>query len=179
MNDTSLFAFESDFVDSLRCIPMAVRFKLDLAEIKLSLRQWSRFTPADRRDLLLLPCVTTAEIKAYRARLIALITDRVGENAKPLPEAVCQLWRQSHATPDIVVRQAAAAGLPRPTDRQWTALSPLKRFALLKLTRAGHDNINFVPAMREFGLSPRPQAGLLRGAAKPKKTVDVLRAAVR
>ena len=31
MNDTTLFAFEDDFVVALRCIPMAVRFKLDLA----------------------------------------------------------------------------------------------------------------------------------------------------
>ncbi len=39
MNDTGMFDFESDFVASLRCIPMCVRFKLDLCEIKLSLRQ--------------------------------------------------------------------------------------------------------------------------------------------
>ena len=44
MNDTQLFAFESDFVATLRCVPMAVRFKLDRCGIKLSLRQWSRFS---------------------------------------------------------------------------------------------------------------------------------------
>ena len=32
------------------------------------------------------------------------------------------------------------------------ALSPLQRFTLVKLSRAKHDNVNFVPAMREFGL---------------------------
>jgi hypothetical protein len=30
MDDPVLFKFESDFVDSLRCIPMVVRLKLDL-----------------------------------------------------------------------------------------------------------------------------------------------------
>lgn len=158
MNDVTLFAFESDFVDSLRCIPMAVRFKLDLAEVKLSLRQWSRFTQADRQDLLRLPCARSAEVSAYRARLIVLITERVGESAKPLPEAACQLWRQLHATPQAVISQAAAVGLPRPSARQWAALTPLKRFALLKLTRAGHDNVNFAPAMQEFGMAPTAQA---------------------
>jgi hypothetical protein len=67
---TELFAFESDFVATLRCIPMAVRFKLDLAGIKLSLRQWSRFTVADRTELLTAPCASPAEIAAYRGRLV-------------------------------------------------------------------------------------------------------------
>jgi len=35
---------------------------------------------------------------------------------------------------------------------QWTALSPLQRFALCKLSRPGHENRNFLPALREFGL---------------------------
>ena len=39
-----------------------------------------------------------------------------------------------------------------PTVAQWAALSPLQRFAIFKLTRPGHTNENFEPAMREFGL---------------------------
>ncbi len=39
-----------------------------------------------------------------------------------------------------------------PTLTQWAGLSPLQRFAIFKLTRPGHTNENFVPAMREFGL---------------------------
>ncbi|WP_091737724.1 uroporphyrinogen-III C-methyltransferase [Phenylobacterium immobile] len=154
MNDVTLFDFERDFVDSLRCVPMAVRFKLDLAEVKLSLRQWSRFTVADRRGLLLEPCDAPAEISAYRAGLIALIAERVGEAAKPLPEPACDLWRHPAATPAAVAHMAVDAGLPAPTPLQWAALSPLQRFALLKLTRAGHDNVNFIPALKEFGLAP-------------------------
>ncbi|MBF9263330.1 conserved hypothetical protein [Paracidovorax cattleyae] len=37
------FAFESDFVATLLCVPMIVRFKLDLCGVKLSLKGWSRF----------------------------------------------------------------------------------------------------------------------------------------
>lgn len=152
MNDTTLFGFESDFVDSLRCIPMAVRFKLDLAEVKLSLRQWSRFTPADRRDLLLRACETPGEVSAYRARLFDLVAERVGETAKPLPEPACDLWRIARTPAASVAAQAIRLGLAPPTSRQWAALRPLQRFALLKLARPGHDNVNFSPAMTEFGL---------------------------
>ena len=69
MNDNQLFAFEDDFVAALRCIPMAVRLKLDRSGIKLTLRQWSRFTRSDRQILLDAPCRTFEEISEYRAWL--------------------------------------------------------------------------------------------------------------
>ena len=36
------FGFEADFVGDLRCIPMAVRRKLDLVGVKLKLSHWSQ-----------------------------------------------------------------------------------------------------------------------------------------
>jgi hypothetical protein len=36
---------------------------------------------------------------------------------------------------------------------QWSSLSDLQRFALLKLKRPGHENKNFPIAMKEFGLA--------------------------
>jgi hypothetical protein len=36
---------------------------------------------------------------------------------------------------------------------QWRGLTVLQRFALLKLTRPGHENKNFSKAMKEFGLA--------------------------
>jgi hypothetical protein len=45
------FNFESDFVESLRCVPMCVRLKLDLAGVKLKLNEWSKMDPAERAYL--------------------------------------------------------------------------------------------------------------------------------
>jgi hypothetical protein len=56
--------------------------------------------------------------------------------------------------PDQVSAFAALAGVASPTLPQWQALTELQRFTLLKLSRAKHDNVNFVPALREFGLLP-------------------------
>lgn len=53
-----LFAFESDFVETLRCVPMAVRMKLDRVGIKLTLRQRSRFTSGEGGRLLREACET-------------------------------------------------------------------------------------------------------------------------
>ena len=41
------FDFEADFTADLRCIPMAVRRKLDLAGIKLKLQHWSELDEAE------------------------------------------------------------------------------------------------------------------------------------
>jgi hypothetical protein len=152
MNDTQLFAFEADFVASLRCIPMAVRLKLDRSGVKLSLRQWSRFSRADRQALLAAPCQTPAEVEAYRARLVELVMLRAGEAARPLPEPAAALMEALGAVPPAVAAFAPSVGAAAPTASQWAALSELQRFALIKLTRDSHDNLNFLPALREFGL---------------------------
>ncbi len=152
MNGSRLFAFESDFVDSLRCIPMAVRFKLDASGVKLTLRQWSRFTREDRHRLLLQPCGTPHDRDAYRAALVELVALRAGESAIPLAEPPPGQWQDVRRTAPVVRDYALVLGVQPPSDRQWAALTPLERYVLVKLTRDNHDNINFIPAMSEFGL---------------------------
>jgi hypothetical protein len=159
MNDTAMFAFESDFVASLRCVPMAVRFKLDDCAIKLTLRQWSRFTRADRQDLLVAPCETPAEIAGYRAALVALIALRTGDLAAPLATPPCGAWEDTRQVAPVVSAHARSLGLPAPSAGQWARLSRLQRFVLIKLTRDNHDNVNFAPAMAEFGLLEMAVAG--------------------
>ncbi len=147
-----LFAFEQDFVDSLRCIPMAVRFKLDLCGIKVSLRQWSRFTLADRSEMLTAPCDTPAQVERYRLDLIDRIAQRTGQLADSIPVEDDPAWAVLDRTPDALSDYAASIGMAPLTTEQWRSLTDLQRFALLKLSREGHDNVNFVPALREFGL---------------------------
>jgi hypothetical protein len=152
VNDIQMFAFEDHFVATLRCVPMAVRFKLDTCRVKLTLRQWSRFTQEDRHDLLVAPCETVAEIEAYRVALADLVALRAGENARPLTIPPCGQWERAYRPAPAVVAYARSLGV-RPPDRgQWARLTRLQRFALIKLTRDNHDNVNFLPAMREFGL---------------------------
>ena len=68
-----LFQFEQDFVDSLRCIPMLVRLKLDTCGVKLKLVHWNQFNTDERRSLLEIPCSTSDEIENYRQFLQNLI----------------------------------------------------------------------------------------------------------
>jgi hypothetical protein len=150
--EARVFDFESDFAASLRCIPMAVRFKLDLAGIKLSLRQWSRFGREERARLLVLPCEASSEVTLYHARLIRLIETLCDEPVKTLAAEAAPLWDHVDAVPPALQVYAAGQGVRAPTRRQWAGLTLLQRFALIKLTREKHENANFVPALREFGV---------------------------
>ena len=152
MSDAQLFAFENDFVASLRCIPMAVRMKLDRCAIKLSLRQWSRFSREDRQHLLKRPCRSPTLVDAYRAGLVELVKMRTGENATPLEVLSLALQESANEVPLAVTTYARSVSVAPPTLAEWRTLDELQRFVLIKLTRDSHDNVNFIPAMQEFGL---------------------------
>jgi len=84
--------------------------------------------------------------------LLALIDAHSHEPPVRLPVASRPAWEHAGRVPEQVIAWAAKVGVPAPSARQWRRLSPLQRFALLKLSLPGHDNDNFVPALREFGL---------------------------
>ena len=148
---STFFAFEADFVDSLRCIPMQVRLKLDTCGIKLKLAQWHQFSQRDRQYLVDQPCDTPDEITAYRTALQHMVFDRTGAIATDLPIDPTPPWQDTATIPDSVQTKAAEVATPL-TPTQWATLSPVQRFALIKLSRSGHENNNFLPALKEFQL---------------------------
>lgn len=147
-----IFAFEQDFAGSLRCIPMIVRFKLDRVGVKLSLRQWSQFDCATRGALVSTLCEGAEDVVNYRAVVIGAIEGQADEPPKLFAVEAEPAWADGSRTALAVTAWSTNIGVAPPADTQWCALSDLQRFALLKLTRAGHDNDNFYPALVEFGL---------------------------
>lgn len=148
---TGGFQFEQEFIDSLRCIPMGVRLKLDTCGVKLKLNHWHQFSHTERQALVTLPCDTQETIAAYRQHLQALVTGYTGQPAKELEVASCPPWL-ALVIPEQVQQQAVAHGLEL-SEENWQGLTSAQRFALIKLSRPSHENRNFVPAMREFGLA--------------------------
>lgn len=148
---SNFFQFEADFVDSLRCIPMQVRLKLDTCGVKLKLAHWHQLTQAERQILVTMPCETAEESQAYREFLQALVAQKTGETASELPPALNPPWLDESALPPEVQAKAAEFGVAI-TVRQWETLTPLQRFALIKLSRPSHENRNFYPALQEFAL---------------------------
>ncbi|WP_420147340.1 nitrate reductase associated protein [Spirosoma sp.] len=143
------FAFENDFVESLRCIPMVVRYKLDTCGIKLKLPEWVKLTVADKARLAEQPCYTPAEIARYRLDLIELVLLRCGQRVSDL-QNVDAAWEILGEVPAEVQQKALEWQCEQLTIHQWLQLDVLQRFALVKLSRSGHEGKNFPRAISEF-----------------------------
>jgi hypothetical protein len=142
----TFFQFEADFVESLRCVPMQVRFKLDTCGIKIKLSHWNHFRYDQRQKLLDLPCDRSSEILAYKEFLLNLVP----KDSVSLIH-VDPIWEDSDRIPIEVLQQAESSQVSI-TLEQWASLSTLQRFALTKLSRSHHENQNFIPALQEFNL---------------------------
>ncbi|MBW4616690.1 MAG: nitrate reductase associated protein [Desmonostoc vinosum HA7617-LM4] len=147
----NFFEFETDFVDSLRCIPMQVRYKLDTSGIKLKLSDWNHMTQAERETLVELPCNTETEIKFYQEYIEQLVLQQTGTPVAKLTIETDPAWLDSTTVPASIQEKAQEIGIIL-TLQQWESLTPLQRFALIKLSRSGHENKNFPRAMAEFHL---------------------------
>ncbi len=148
---THYFKFEDDFVTSLRCIPMSVRYKLDTCGIKLKLAHWNQFPQDVRLQLVEQPTTTSTEIQAYRTLLYNLAEQYTDIPLKDLPIDQNPAWMDETTIPETVQQKSEEMKV-NISQLQWQKLTPLQRFALIKLSRPSHENHNFLPALKEFNL---------------------------
>jgi hypothetical protein len=143
------FRFEEDFVEEgIRCIPMIVRFKLDRCGIKLRLAEWSRMNESERQHLAEQPCESEGDVTVYRSWLQMTVYKRTRNHATDLVVDISPPW-MSDRIPSSIVEKIRELGLSL-TDSQWNSLTDLQKFALVKLSRPGHENHNFPIALKEF-----------------------------
>lgn len=145
------FTFESDFVDTLRCIPMIVRYKLDACDKKLQLPEWSKLHPEEKELLAELACESPLEIALYRTKLDEMVWNRSKKRIKDLG-GVDPSWENLSEVPAEVQQKALEWNCATLTPPQWSKLDLLQRFALVKLSRSGHEGENFPKALAEFGI---------------------------
>lgn len=149
---TNFFQFEADFVESLRCIPLIVRMKLDTCGVKLKLNHWHQFTIEEREILVNKPCSNPSQAQEYADFLQQLVYQKTGEYAKTLTIESNPLWQQKDTIPPQIIEKAQEFDI-KLNINQWQKLADLQRFALIKLSRPSHENRNFLPALQEFGLA--------------------------
>jgi len=155
---SDFFDFEAEFTASLRCIPMVVRYKLDRCGIKLKLIHWHQLSHDQRQWLVITPCDRPEEQEHCRQQLRDWVTASHGTPPGDLAVPETFEWEITNAIPETVQQQLQRENIPAFTVEQWAALTPLQRFALVKLSQPGHENRNFAPALHEFGLVPQPHA---------------------
>ncbi|MCP9917664.1 nitrate reductase associated protein [Cyanobium sp. ATX 6F1] len=151
------FRFESDFVSDLRCLPMAVRRKLDLAGVKLKLSHWHALE-GQERALVLAWSDDPAAMAELRGWLMEHTASMPDGPAQPLEPAMATFWQQTAVVPEVL--QLACDQIENAiTLRDWEALDELQRFALVKLSHPGHEHRNLPRALQEFGLIDPPCNG--------------------
>lgn len=145
-----LFEFEADFSGDLRCLPMAVRRKLDLAGVKLKLVHWHGLSARERQSLL--QCKDDVQsLKEMGDWLLRRSLSLPQGPAKALEPARSCAWQQTGTLPVEVALSCAQLGLLIEPQR-WAYLDELQRFALIKLSHPGHEHRNLAKALGEFGL---------------------------
>ncbi|CZB21171.1 nitrate reductase associated protein [Candidatus Synechococcus spongiarum] len=144
------FAFEADFTGSWRCIPLCVRRKLDLSGIKLKLHHWLALDQGERQRLVDWPD-GPHDLQAFAVHLKQRTADIADGPVGELPIPQLPPWQQPKPLESVTAALHAMGQTMN--NEQWQQLSELKRFALCKLARPGHDHHNLAPALAEFGIT--------------------------
>lgn len=143
------FAFEVDIYETLSCVPMAVREKLDRAAIKISLEQWNSFDIADRRRLCGYPLDSEQLIREFTETIRSLVMQQGGGEPPRLSREQQAAAFPTDRLPERVAANACALGFDL-SPEVWTRLDDQERYALLKLGGGQRVKRNFEPALREF-----------------------------
>ena len=145
------FRFEADIHTSLDCVPLTVRRKLDLAQLKISLQGWQALTRAERLALCHLPAESDADIEIYREVLAGLCA-RAGVALAPLhdADAAARSWNAA-SVPERLGARLRELGVSL-DDGRWRALDEESRYALLKLADPNKHKEKLHAACVELGL---------------------------
>ncbi len=126
------FSFEGNVHQTLECVPLTVRRKLDLAELKISLRGWQALSMAERMALCHLPVDSAEEVQVYRD-VLAGFAARGATPLEPLGDPGVGLRPWNVGEPPALVRdRLAQMSIALSTDT-WAALDEESRYALLKM----------------------------------------------
>ena len=136
---------EGDLHRTLEFIPLAVRRKLDLAGLKLSLAAWTAMTRAERLAVCHLPVDGPGDLEVYREAL-AGFAERVGHPTAQLEGGPVDAaaWGPARI-PDSVAARIAELSTAR-----WSALSEEARYVLFRLAEPRRGPEKLSAALREL-----------------------------
>jgi hypothetical protein len=124
---------------------------LDLSGLKVQVSQWQALTQPEQEILGNLPFASDEQLRHFRDTVKRVVLERSGIPATDLAVEGDPTWEDKTTIPRRLQEKAVQVGCELTLER-WAALTSLQRFALIKLVRPGHENHNFVPALREFRL---------------------------
>jgi hypothetical protein len=143
------FSFESEIYQSLRCLPMAARRKLDRLGLKISLEQWQQMSRGERLMICHAPASTADESDALRVFIEEVALARTGSPPHPLSDEGQKQADPPTQPPPTLMANAQAAGVALGV-REWERLDDDERYALVKLGGVSRPSHNFKAALSEL-----------------------------
>jgi hypothetical protein len=144
--DGGLFGFEKEYSDDLHFIPIGMRYRLDLAGLKVGLAAWLGIPVPERFFLLKMPIGTGGDIAAFRDRLSRSLADCLPTSIACADPAA---WANDFPPPQSVREACESAGMPIEAAH-WSRFPELQRYALKKLSLSRRQPDAFRKAMEEF-----------------------------
>ena len=143
------FKFEAEIYESLNCLPMAARRKLDAVGIKLHLAQWEQLGRGERLMICHAPADSEEEQRALRTFIEEVALARTGSPAKILPDDARRSANPPDHAPKVLAQHARVSGVEL-DEKAWVALDDDQRYALIKLGDSEKPSHNLKVALQEF-----------------------------
>jgi hypothetical protein len=145
------FKFEDEMHESLQCVPMAVRRKLDRVGLKVGLEQWKALDRGERLAICHIPADSREECDALGVFIREAMMRRFGVEPKQLSDSQRASAEPPVSPPNQLVAHARKAGFDLSTA-VWTRLDSDERFALMKMGDVAQASHNLAAALKEFGV---------------------------
>jgi hypothetical protein len=143
------FKFEDEMHESLQCVPMAVRRKLDRVGLKIGLEQWKALDRGERLAICHIPTDSGEECDALALFIRETMMRRFGVEPKQLSNAARASAEPPATPPNQLVAHAREAGFNL-SGPIWAHLDADERFALMKMGDLAKPSHNLAAALKEF-----------------------------
>lgn len=124
------YDYEAEFYPSLTRLPLDVRRKLDIAGIKISLKDWLSFNLEERMVLCHLPCDNDEERHVFTVYMDFLARTFLGGPIEKIEPTDSALWSEM-AVPEAVAQKSTALR-QAVTANEWRDWPSHHRYALYK-----------------------------------------------
>ena len=143
------FQFEAEIYQSLSCVPMQARRKLDAVGIKVHLAQWQQLGRGERLMICHAPANSPEECAALKLFIEEVTLARAGSLPKELSAEVRRSATPPPIPPSRLIDHARDLGTDL-TQEKWNRLDEDERYALVKLGDVERPSHNLKSALIEF-----------------------------
>ena len=143
------FKFEAEIYESLACVPMQARRKLDAVGIQVHLAQWQQLGRGEHLMICHAPANSPEECAALKTFVEEATMSRAGSPPKQLSEEVRRGATPPTTPPQRLIAHARDLGTDL-TQEKWNKLDEDERYALVKLGDVERPSHNLKSALAEF-----------------------------